>query len=179
VSGAFPLPAYQSNAGVPTSLNPKGFKGRGVPDVTGAGDPASGYNVLVDGQTFSVGGTSAVAPLWAGLLALINQRLKGRVGFINPQIYGIPATSGAFHDITDGDNRVSFRRAKNVGYDAGAGWDACSGLGSPDGGKLMGLIKVSAPAPDHRVTRRAPRVQRARARASRGKTATKVKTPSK
>ena len=60
VSGAFPLPAYQNNANVPTSLNPKGKKGRGLPDVTGDGDPASGYNILVDGQPIVVGGTSAV-----------------------------------------------------------------------------------------------------------------------
>ena len=91
VSGAFPLPAYQNGAQVPPSLNPKGYTGRGVPDVTGNGDPASGYNVLVDGTSFIVGGTSAVAPLWAALVALLNQKLGGRVGFLNPQIYSIPA----------------------------------------------------------------------------------------
>lgn len=144
VSGAFPLPAYQKNARVPVSLNPQGAKGRGVPDVTGAGDPATGYNVRVDGQSFPVGGTSAVAPLWAALIARINQKLKGRVGFVNPQLYALPAGSAAFHDVTVGDNRVSFQAANNVGYDSVAGWDACSGLGSPNGKTLAGLLKVGS-----------------------------------
>ena len=143
VSGAFPLPAYQNNANVSASLNPKGKKGRGLPDVTGDGDPASGYNILVDGQPIVVGGTSAVAPLWAGLIARINQLKKGRVGFINPQIYTL---SGGFHDVTAGDNQVSFGSHKNVGYKAGPGWDACSGLGSPDGASLAGLLTAHAPA---------------------------------
>ena len=144
VSGAFPLPAYQAKAGVPGSLNPKGFKGRGVPDVTGDGDPASGYKIRVDGQALQFGGTSAVAPLWAGLIARINQKLNGRVGFINPRLYALPANSGAFHDITSGNNRVSFKKFNNIGYDAVAGWDACSGLGSPDGTILGNSLKASA-----------------------------------
>ena len=146
VSGAFPIPNYQQNAGVPASLNPTGYQGRGVPDVTGAGDPDTGYNVLVDGQAMPVGGTSAVAPLWAGLIARMNQKLNGRVGFINPQIYALPAASAAFHDVTQGDNRVSFNSFNNVGYDAGPGWDACSGLGSPDGANLVSQLTVSKPS---------------------------------
>jgi kumamolisin len=147
VSGAFPLPAYQAKAGVPGSLNPKGFKGRGVPDVTGDGDPDSGYKILVDGTSAQFGGTSAVAPLWAALIARINQKLNGRVGFIHPQIYSLPANSGAFHDITAGNNRVTFKKFHNVGYDAKAGWDACSGLGSPNGAVLASLLTASKPAP--------------------------------
>src|SRR5262249_37147084 len=75
VSGAFPQPAYQQQANVPRSLNPQGFQGRGVPDVTGNGDPDTGYKILVDGLSFAEGGTSAVAPLWAALVAIINQKL--------------------------------------------------------------------------------------------------------
>jgi hypothetical protein len=71
-------------------------------------------------QQLQGGGTSAVAPLWAALIALINQKLKGRVGFVNPQLYALPAGSGAFHDVSVGNNRVSFQQFKNVGYDAGA-----------------------------------------------------------
>jgi kumamolisin len=123
VSGAFSLPGYQQQVNVPGSLNPTGFQGRGVPDVTGDGDRDSGYNILVDGQPVQEGGTSAVAPLWAALIARINQKLKGRVGFMNPQLYALAANSGAFHDITVGDNRVSFQQFNNVGYDAGQGWD--------------------------------------------------------
>jgi len=145
VSGAFPLPAYQQQSNVPVSLNPQGAHGRGVPDVTGDGDPDSGYNIFVDGQPEQVGGTSAVAPLWAALIARINQKLKGRVGFMNPQLYALAANSGAFHDITVGNNRISYQSFNNVGYDAGPGWDACSGIGSPDGTKLSGLLQAGKP----------------------------------
>jgi kumamolisin len=146
VSGAFPLPGYQQQANVPGSLNPTGFKGRGVPDVTGDGDPNTGYDILVDGNKVQEGGTSAVAPLWAALVAIINQKLNGRVGFVNPQLYALPAGSGAFHDISVGNNRVSFQQFENVGYDAGPGWDAASGLGSPDGTALSNVLKTGTSA---------------------------------
>jgi kumamolisin len=169
VSGAFPIPAYQKDVGVPASLNPTGFRGRGVPDVTGDGDPASGYNVLVDGQAFPLGGTSAVAPLWAGLIARINQKTGGRVGFINPQIYALLPNSGAFHDITEGNNRCTFDQFQNVGYDAGPGWDACSGLGSPDGAKLSDLLKPAvAPIPQPSVAGRTARRPKSTARPKKG-----------
>ncbi len=160
VSGAFPLPGYQNGAQVPQSLNPKGYKGRGVPDVTGNGDPASGYNVLVDGTSFVVGGTSAVAPLWAALVARLNQKLGGRVGFLNPQIYTIAAGIGAFRNVTVGDNRVSYQTHKNVGYSASTGWDACSGLGSPNGALLAAQLTVHKPA--LAVPKKAARGPRAR-----------------
>jgi kumamolisin len=170
VSGAFALPGYQQQAKVPGSLNPRGFKGRGVPDVTGDGDPDTGYNILVDGQPIQEGGTSAVAPLWAALIAVINQKLKGRVGFVNPQLYALPADSGAFHDISVGDNRVSFQQFKNVGYDAGSGWDAASGLGSPDGTLLSGFLRagtpVATPAPPPSKGRRPKRPTRRKVRPS-------------
>ena len=155
VSGTFPIPAYQSQANVPVSLNPAGFKGRGVPDVSGDADPDTGYLIQVDSQKVQEGGTSAVAPLWAGLIALINQKLKGRVGFINPQIYSLAAGSGAFQDVTTGNNRVTYKKFKNVGYDAGKGWDACSGLGSVNGTQLSQLITVgSKPAGSKKAPRR-------------------------
>jgi kumamolisin len=163
VSGAFPLPAYQKSAGVPASLNPAGYKGRGVPDVTGDGDPDSGYNILVDGEQMSIGGTSAVAPLWAGLITRINQKLGGRVGFINPQIYSLAANSGAFRDITNGNNRCTYKNFHNVGYDSGPGWDACSGLGSPNGATLCSLLKPGPPAPSQAlISRHAASRRRAR-----------------
>jgi kumamolisin len=157
VSGVFGLPGYQEQARVPGSLNPSGFKGRGVPDVAGDADPATGYNIVVDGQTPQEGGTSAVAPLWAALIARINQKLEGRVGFINPQLYSIQPGTGAFHDITVGDNRVSFKTFKNVGYVAGPGWDATSGLGSPNGTVLSGLLRVGAPATVPKAAKRPAR----------------------
>jgi kumamolisin len=154
VSGAFKLPPYQNSAGVPRSLNPVNFAGRGVPDVCGAGDPATGYNIRADGDDFALGGTSAVAPLWAALIARINQKLGGRVGFINPQIYSLKSDSGAFNDVTGGDNRCSFKKFRNVGYDAGTGWDPCSGLGSPNGTILGRLLKPATPDVQNRPAKK-------------------------
>ncbi len=122
VSEFFPLPDYQAKAKVPVSLNTK-FKGRGVPDVAGDADPSTGYKVLVDGKQLVFGGTSAVAPLMAGLIVLINQQKGKPAGFINPIIY---ATPNLCRDITVGDNKTT---QTNTGYVAGKGWDACTGLG--------------------------------------------------
>ena len=128
VSGFFPLPAYQKNAHVPPVSGTAGQTGRGVPDVAGDADPASGYQVRVDGQNLVIGGTSAVAPLWAGLIALMNQKLGHPVGFLNPLLYGSLAGRGLFNDIVSGNNGS---------YSAKPGWDACTGWGSPIGSKLL------------------------------------------
>ncbi len=85
ISDVFPLPTWQNSAKVPPSTNPGGHKGRGVPDVSGDADPITGYSVRVDGTDTVLGGTSAVAPLWAGLIALMNQKLGRSLGFLNPQ----------------------------------------------------------------------------------------------
>jgi len=127
VSGFFPLPAYQTHAQVPVIAG--GSKaGRGVPDVAGDADPNSGYRVRVDGQSLVIGGTSAVAPLWAGLIALMNQKLGKPVGYLNPLLYGSVVGKGAFRDIVNGNNGS---------YSATAGWDPCTGWGSPVGSKLF------------------------------------------
>jgi kumamolisin len=133
ISLFFPVPSYQSEVNLPKDVS-TGKSGRGVPDVSGDGDPASGYVVRVDGQEFPIGGTSAVAPLWAGLIALINQKLNQRVGFINPLLYANPA---ALRNVTAGDNKVGNQQ---IGYNAGPGWNACTGLGSPDGLKLLAVL---------------------------------------
>jgi kumamolisin len=131
VSDFFPIPDYQRAVSVPPSANPGGRKGRGVPDVAGDADPATGYQVRVDGQEFVVGGTSAVAPLWAGLIALLNQKLGNPVGFLNPLLYGSVVGTGSFRDITSGSNGA---------YPAGSGWDACTGWGTPNGMKLLNAL---------------------------------------
>jgi kumamolisin len=133
VSQTFPLPSWQKDAGVPASINSGGLVGRGVPDVAGDADPATGYQVDVDGQQAIIGGTSAVAPLWASLLALVNQQLGTPVGFLNPLLYSRLAGTDALRDITNGDNGTG----GSPGYSAGTGWDACTGLGSPDGQALL------------------------------------------
>jgi kumamolisin len=123
ISDVFPLPSYQSAAGVPPSVNPGGKAGRGVPDVAGDADPTTGYITLVDGQSGVIGGTSAVAPLWAGLIALINESIGKPVGFLNPLLYQANEATD-FHEVTSGNNGA---------YSAHAGWNACTGLGSPNG----------------------------------------------
>jgi kumamolisin len=131
VSAVFALPAWQANANVSKGAN--GFAGRGVPDVAGNADPLTGYDVLVDGQSEVVGGTSAVAPLWAALIARLNQQLGKSLGLANAALYG---TAGkGFHDITQGNNGT---------YQAGTGWDACTGWGSPDGAALLTALSGSA-----------------------------------
>ena len=134
VSEAFALPSFQDDAGVPTA--PNGFAGRGVPDVAADADPATGYSVVVDGQSMVLGGTSAVAPLWAGLVARLSQLLGGPLGFVTPRLYAAPS---AFHDITTGNND---------GYSAGPGWDPCTGLGTPNGAALLAALRAPSPASD-------------------------------
>jgi kumamolisin len=102
---------------------------RGVPDVCGVADPQTGYDVRVDGSDTIIGGTSAVAPLWAGLIARINAAKASPVGFINPALYSHP---GALRNITHGNNG-SFAAAAT-------GWDACTGLGSPNGQKVADAV---------------------------------------
>ncbi|MGA8275719.1 MAG: S53 family peptidase [Thermoplasmata archaeon] len=135
VSGAFPRPGYQTSPPVPAA--PNGFVGRGVPDVAGNADPATGYSVEVDGTSATYGGTSAVAPLWAGLIARLNQSEDPPLGFVNPTLYR-PSAEAACHDITSGNNG---------GYSAGPGWDACTGWGSPDGSRLLAALRSVPPRP--------------------------------
>jgi kumamolisin len=127
-SAVFPLPSWQTGV--------KGVSGakRGVPDVAGDADPNTGYQVSVDGASAVIGGTSAVAPLYAGLFALINQATGKRAGFVNPLLY---ATPSAFTDITTGTNN---------GYDAGPGWDPVTGLGSPLGARILAAVQAGPPS---------------------------------
>jgi kumamolisin len=134
ISAQFALPAWQANSDVPPSINPGGGIGRGLPDIAGNADENTGYKVRVDGLNTVIGGTSAVAPLTAGLIALLNEKLGSSVGYLNPVLYGKLGKGGTFHDITEGTNDLT---GLVGGYKAVAGWDACSGFGSPDGGAIL------------------------------------------
>jgi len=137
VSALFPIPAYQNSAGVPVQPQTN-FAGRGVPDVAGDADPSTGYQVRVDGKNQVIGGTSAVAPLWAALVARMNEKLGTPVGFLNPKLYKL--SSSVFHDITSGNNDDS-----GLGnYSAKPGWDPCTGLGTPNGTALLNALASSA-----------------------------------
>jgi kumamolisin len=139
ISALFPVPTYQSGVTLPPSANAGAAPGRGVPDVAADADPYTGYQVVVDGQAQVIGGTSAAAPLWAGLFALVNEAAGKPVGQPHATLYG---HASAFNDVTSGDNKVS-----GVGYSAGPGWDACTGLGTPRASAIANLFQaVAAPA---------------------------------
>jgi kumamolisin len=132
VSSFFALPAYQQGLQVTdASGNATPLANRGVPDVGGDADPATGYMVRVDGNDTVIGGTSAVAPLWAGLIACINASLGKPVGLVQPLLY--PAAS-AFNPITQGNNGD---------FGAAPGWNACTGLGSPNGNAVAAALGVT------------------------------------
>jgi kumamolisin len=138
VSAVFTKPAYQDDVNVPPSANPPHKVGRGVPDVAADADPETGVVVMhVDGKQLEViGGTSAAAPMWASLVLRLNQGLGARCGFLNTVLYEKFAT-GVLRDITVGNNGA---------YSAGSGWDACTGLGSPNGERLLTALSGSAGA---------------------------------
>ncbi|QJW80951.1 S53 family peptidase [Burkholderia glumae] len=133
VSAVFDAPPYQK--GLSAALKGGGstpLTKRGVPDVAGDASPTTGYQISVAGTTAVMGGTSAVAPLWAALIARINAAAGSPVGWANPKLYAQPS---AFHDITRGNNGA---------FAAAAGWDACTGLGSPDGKQIAAVLQGAA-----------------------------------
>ncbi|HZK99382.1 MAG TPA: S53 family peptidase [Caulobacteraceae bacterium] len=133
VSGVFPLPAWQRGLAVTRQAGPSALAMRGVPDVSGDADPRTGYAVRIDGADTVIGGTSAVAPLWAALLTRINAAAGRPVGFINPALY---AHAAALNDVQKGDNGD---------FVASVGWDACTGLGSPKGADLETALAGHTP----------------------------------
>jgi subtilase family serine protease len=128
---------------------------RGIPDVAADGDSVTGIAVITSntggGYTLSGhAGTSASAPLWAGIIALADQYAQRHLGFVNPAIYQIARTSQyhqAFHDVTAGpSNTAEFPPTTITGYRAGPGWDAVTGWGSPDAQVLVPLLDRLATA---------------------------------
>jgi kumamolisin len=129
VSAVFAAPAWQAGLrATRTGGAASPLAMRGVPDICGDADPESGYIVRVDGTDTVIGGTSAVAPLWAGLIAIINGVTGKPAGFVNPVLYKNPQ---AMNDVIEGNNGD---------FEATAGWDAATGLGSPNGKKLAALL---------------------------------------
>jgi kumamolisin len=130
VSRTFETPPWQQDHNVP--LAPTGNRGRGVPDVAGPADPHRGCAILAGGESCSSAGTSAVAPLWAAMVACMNTALGARCGYITPLLYQLAKNGdGPLRAITEGDNGF---------YKAGQGWNACTGLGSPEVDKLVAAL---------------------------------------
>ena len=146
VSAVFALPTWQTTSNVPAAPNSAG--GRGVPDVAGDASPETGYNVTFDGQNEVVGGTSAVAPLWAALIALLNQQRGSNLGFINPTLY--QNAENGFNDITQGNNGA---------WSAGPGWDPCTGLGSPNGTQLSQIFAAATTASAKVLSKNVPKLR--------------------
>lgn len=114
------------------------FPGRQVPDVAGNADPRTGYKVRVDGQDMVVGGTSAVAPLYAGLVLLLSEKLGQRAGKVADFLTTVMAHPEVCYDVTVGSNGA---------YRAGPGRDETTGFGVVDGAKLLAVMSASSPTP--------------------------------
>jgi len=129
ISTVFAVPSYQSGAKLPVSIDTN-KPGRGVPDIAMS---ATNYFTRVDNDESASGGTSAVAPLMSALVARLNQAKGKNVGFLNPFLYA-NAKKGVVHDVRSGTNAI---KSTVKGYKARAGWDACTGLGTPDGTAIL------------------------------------------
>jgi subtilase family serine protease len=140
-SHLFPRPSYQDGIGGVGST-------RGVPDVAADASADTGMALVINdgGQKYYVtpaGGTSAGAPLWAGLMALADQYAGRHLGFVNAAIYDIGKSANyhrAFHDVVKGNNTVIFPSKTVVGYQASQGWDPVTGWGSPNAQVLVPLL---------------------------------------
>lgn len=140
VSEIFSMPSWQSNAGVPTRFG-HNTPGRGIPDVAAVADPRTGYRVRINGKDLGVGGTSATTPLWAALVCRLSQSLNRKLGLLHPTLYAATqpgVLTPGFREILSGSNGV---------YEASAGWDPCTGLGVPDGLKLLSVLSAPADCP--------------------------------
>jgi len=139
-SRLFAKPAYQDGvAGIGAY--------RGVPDVSADASPSKAMAVVSsDGAGYSIrnsGGTSASAPIWAGIIALADQYAGRHLGDVDPAIYAIGRSASyhkAFHDITKGGNAPTFPGRRMTGYSAKAGWDPVTGWGSPDAQYLIPML---------------------------------------
>ncbi len=140
VSDYFPLPWYQSPTNVPVSVK-DGHRGRGVPDVAANASPNSGCPIILGGalSIFPTNGTSASAPLWAGLIAVLNAALGQNLGFINPVIYAL--NGAGFRDILPEPGAADNSFAGVTGYPVTPGWDAVTGWGTPRGVALLNALR--------------------------------------
>jgi kumamolisin len=140
ISTVFPVPSYQIGVGLPPNSNREKGPGRGVPDVAANAAEASAYSLFIGGAPTTVWGTSLSAPLWAALIARLNEAVGFQVGFINPHLYALRG-SKAFTDIRLGNNDVGNDFG---GYPATPGWDCCTGLGTPVGTELVNAFGSSS-----------------------------------
>ncbi len=143
VSAFFKPPAWQQAALAELSpVTAPGKKpGRGVPDVAGDADADTGYRMYCGGKAEVAGGTSAVAPLWAGITARLNKEKQRQLGFLNTALYSSTGRS-CLRDVTVGTNAIAASHGVKgtPGYEAKVGWDCCTGLGTPNGPALRAAL---------------------------------------
>lgn len=135
ISDIYAVPSYQSSVTLPASRN-DGKQRRGVPDVAAAAAEKNGYRIALRGAEIVASGTSAVAPLWGAFIALVNEQRGEPLGFLNGRLYQNPTL---LRQITSGNNM-----AGGIGYAAGPGWNACTGLGVPIGTALIAALTAVA-----------------------------------
>jgi kumamolisin len=131
ISDIYPVPDFQLGLAMPPSFN-GGHMGRGVPDVAALAAGFPGYRIVVGGVDMAKDGTSAATPLWAALLTIANAERGTPLGLVSRQLYRTPAL---MRPIAIGDNRQG-----NIGYAAGTGWNACTGLGVPRGAEIVAAL---------------------------------------
>ncbi len=141
VSDITPVPSWQEGI-VPRSINTPNFAGRAIPDVAANADPATGYRVMIGGKLTTVGGTSASAPLWGSLITRINALNGARAGNFNALLYSTIGPAKVLRDITTGNNDTD--GLLDGQFQAGPGWDACTGWGVPNGANLLAALKSPA-----------------------------------
>jgi kumamolisin len=134
-SERFAVPTWQRPSRGIASDHDVTSMGRGVPDVAAHADPGHGFPIVCNGETILLGGTSAAAPLWAALVARIAQRVGKPLGYIQPLLYAAAAKEQACEAVTIGTNGT---------FRASAGWNACTGLGTPDGELLLRAFTQSS-----------------------------------
>lgn len=140
ISMRFPPPSYQQGLTLPAPLNPSQGPGRAVPDVASNASSASGYQLAIPPRPSDGYGTSAAAPMWAALMALIVQSDPAHPpGWVNPLLYQAQLDGGdCCRPIVQGSNGAP---GSSIAFSAGAPWNACCGLGSPKGAQLLAALR--------------------------------------
>jgi len=140
ISEIYAVPDFQNGLALPVSLN-DGKRGRGVPDVAATAARTNSYRIVLGNRETVNGGTSAVAPLWGAFIALLNEQRGATLGFVNPRLYQAPHL---LNPITSGNNAHPI--FKELGYAAAAdgSWNACTGLGTPNGAAIIQALTAGA-----------------------------------
>jgi uncharacterized repeat protein (TIGR03803 family) len=148
ISTVIPIPTWQQ--GINMTVNEGSTTRRNLPDVAMTADNV--YVIYGNGHAGAFGGTSCATPLWAGFTALVNQAAltngEPTIGLINPVVYGMGKGSNAlgytqlFHDITTGNNESSQSPTR---FSAVAGYDLCTGWGTPQGSSLLNALAIPEP----------------------------------